>query len=185
MRDLSRPFKKGAEFIAVALFIAMFGTFLLQIFARYVLNSPLGWTVEICIILYIWLVFWTSAFLLREHDHVSFNMLFLAAPVRGRRVMAILGLGCIAAAFIAGFPVIVDYVMFMRIEKAPVTRITLDYVYAIFPVFIVALIIRSLISLWRLMRSKTSDREIAAIAGELTQPDLSPSDLVVAKEPKA
>lgn len=185
MRDLSRPFKKGAEFIAVALFIAMFGTFLLQIFARYVLNSPLGWTVEICIILYIWLVFWTSAFLLREHDHVSFNMLFLAAPARGRRVMAILGLGCIAATFIAGFPVIVDYVMFMRIEKAPVTRITLDYVYAIFPVFIVALIIRSLISLWRLMRSKTSDREIAAIAGELTQPDPSTSDLVVAKEPKA
>lgn len=185
MRNLTRPFKKGAEIIAVALFIAMFGTFLLQIFARYVLNSPLGWTVEICIILYIWLVFWTSAFLLREHDHVSFNMLFLAAPVRGRRVMAILGLGCIAAAFIAGFPVIVDYVMFIRIEKAPVTRVTLDYVYAIFPVFIVALIIRSLISLWRLMRRNTCDREIAAIAGEPTQPDISLSDPIVAKEPKA
>ena len=185
MRDLSRPFKKGTEIIAVALFIAMFGTFLLQIFARYVLNSPLGWTVELCIILYIWLVFWTSAFLLREHDHVSFNMLFLAAPPRGRRVMAILGLGCITVAFIAGFPVIVDYVMFMRIEKAPVTRITLDYVYAIFPVFFVALIIRSLISLWRLMRTKSYGQEVAAISGELTQPDPSRSDPFVAKEPTA
>lgn len=185
MRDLTRPFKKGAESIAVALFIAMFGTFLLQIFARYVLNSPLGWTVELCIILYIWLVFWTSAFLLREHDHVSFNMLFLAAPPRGRRVMAIIGLACIAGAFIAGFPVIVDYVMFMRIEKAPVTRITLDYVYAIFPVFIVALIIRSVVSLWRLMRAKTCDREIAAISGELSHSDQPSSDPLMTQEPKA
>ena len=170
MPDLSKHFRKGAELVAVTLFIAMFGTFLLQIFARYVLNNPLGWTVEVCIILYIWLVFWTSAFLLREHDHVSFNMLFLMAPTRGRRIMAILGLRCITVAFIAGFPVIVDYVMFMRIEKAPVTRISLDYVYAIFPVFMAALIIRGVMSLWRLMRADSCDRELAAIAGDV--PDI-------------
>lgn len=179
MPNLSKYFRKGAELVAVMLFIAMFGTFLLQIFARYVLNSPLGWTVEVCVILYIWLVFWTSAFLLREYDHVSFNMLFLAVPTRTRRVMAILGLSCITVAFIAGLPVIIDYVMFMRIEKAPVTRITLDYVYAIFPVFMVALIMRSGVSLWRLMHRQTRDREIAAIAGDLPPTPLS------SQEPKA
>ena len=167
MPNLSKYLRKGAELVAVTLFIAMFGIFLLQIFARYVLNNPLGWTVEVCVILYIWLVFWTSAFLLRESDHVSFNMLFQAAPNRTRRVMAILGLSCITVAFISGLPVIIDYVMFMRIEKAPVTRIGLDYIYAIFPVFMIAVIIRGGISLGRLMRRQTCDQETAAMADEM------------------
>ena len=58
--------RKGAEFVAVTLFIAMFGSFLLQVFMRYVLNRPLGWTSEACVIFYIWVVFWTAALLVRE-----------------------------------------------------------------------------------------------------------------------
>tara|TARA_R110001583_G_scaffold19993_1_gene77469 strand:- start:22787 stop:23314 length:528 start_codon:yes stop_codon:yes gene_type:complete len=166
MRELTKKFQKAASFIAVILFTAMFAVFLLQIFSRYVLNTPLGWTLEVCIILYIWLVFWTSAFLLRECDHVSFNMLFLAAPRKGKRIMAIVGIACIVIAFIAALPVIIDYVMFMRIEKAPVTRIRLDYVYAIFPIFILALVLRGVLSLWRLVKADTYDKEIALIAGE-------------------
>jgi|TARA_R110000751_G_scaffold24_5_gene148 TRAP-type C4-dicarboxylate transport system permease small subunit len=157
--------KKGCEGIAVTLFIAMFATFLLQIFSRYVLNAPLGWTVEVCVILYIWLVFWTAAFLLRDSEHVSFNMLFLMANPRQKRVMAILGIFCIGAAMAAGLPVIIDYVQFMRIEKAPVTRIPLDYIYAIFPVFVIAVVIRSAVSLYRLFTPRWR-AEVDAIAGE-------------------
>ncbi len=157
--------KKGCEGIAVTLFIVMFATFLLQIFSRYVLNAPLGWTVEVCVILYIWLVFWTAAFLLRDSEHVSFNMLFLVANPRQKRVMAIFGILCIGVAFAAGLPVIIDYVQFMHIEKAPVTRIPLNYIYAIFPVFIIAVVIRSAISLYRLFTSRWQD-EVAAIAGD-------------------
>ena len=72
--------------MAVGLFVAMFVAFLLQIFTRYVLNHPLGWTLEACVILYIWIVFWTSAFLLRERDHVAFTML-CDAVAPGARVL--------------------------------------------------------------------------------------------------
>ena len=49
---------------------------LLQVFTRYVVNRPFGWTSEACVIFYVWIVFWTRAFLLRERDHVTFTMVY-------------------------------------------------------------------------------------------------------------
>ncbi|MDP2699414.1 TRAP transporter small permease [Thalassospira sp.] len=165
MRSVIPFLKTGADGIAVILFTAMFGLFLVQVFSRYVLNAPLGWTVEVCLVLYIWLVFWTSAFILRERDHVSFNMLFLAVSPGKKRVMAIIGMVCIGAGFAASLPIVIDYVAFMRIESTPVLRVGLDLVYAIFPVFIFAVAVRSLLSLWRLA-SRRWQTEINAMTGE-------------------
>ncbi|KAB2875422.1 MAG: TRAP transporter small permease [Bauldia sp.] len=136
--------------MAVGLFVAMFVAFLLQIFTRYVLNHPLGWTLEACVILYIWIVFWTSAFLLRERDHVAFTMLCDAVAPGARRVFAILGALAIGGAFVAGFPAMLSYVAFMSIDVTPVTRIRFDYVYSIWILFAGAVIVRSAVLLVRL-----------------------------------
>ncbi|RCS24847.1 TRAP transporter small permease [Phyllobacterium salinisoli] len=150
---LSRA-RKLAEIVAVALLTAMFAAFLLQIFMRYVLNHPLGWTSEACVILYIWTVFWTSAFLLDESDHVSFSMLSDAVSARSRRVLTIIGHVILGLAFASAFPAIVDYVSFMKIDSTPVTRIRFDVVYSIFPVFVVAVVIRSVLALYRAFRGR-------------------------------
>ncbi len=47
-------------------------------------NAPLGWTVELCLTLWLWLVFWGSAFCLRDRDHVTFDILYLAVTARLR-----------------------------------------------------------------------------------------------------
>lgn len=155
--------KRGAELVSVALLTAMFGAFLLQVFTRYVLNAPLGWTVEACVVLYLWTVFWTAAFLLRERDHVAFTMLFDAVPPPARRVMAIAAVGLVGLAFAAALPAIVDYVAFMRIDSTPVMRIRFDLVYAIFPLFAAAVVLRAALSLRRLLgagwRRETGDHD--------------------------
>lgn len=135
--------RRGAESVAIVLLTAMFGVFLLQIFARYVLGSPLGWTVEICVVLYIWVVFWSAAFLLRERDHVAFSLVYDAAPPGRRRLLAIVGALVVGGAFAAALPATVDYVTFMRIEKTPVTRIRFDWIYSIFVLFAAAVVIRA------------------------------------------
>lgn len=142
--------RRGAELVAILLLAAMFGVFLLQIAARYVFGSPLGWTVEICVVLYIWVVFWSAAFLLKERDHVAFGLVYDAAPPARRRILAILGAVVVGGAFAAALPAIVDYVSFMRIEKTPVSRIRFDWVYAIFVVFAAAVVVRSGLALARL-----------------------------------
>ncbi len=145
--------RKFAEIVAVGLLTAMFASFLLQIFMRYVVNQPLGWTSEACVILYIWTVFWTSAFLLDESEHITFSMLSDALSPAKRRVLTIIGHIILGAAFLSALPAITDYVTFMKIDSTPVTRIRFDYIYSIFVVFAAAVAIRAFLSIYRALRN--------------------------------
>lgn len=156
-----RYLRKGAEFVAVGAFVAMFGSFLLQVFTRYVLNRPLGWTSEACVIAYIWVIFWTAAFLLRERDHIAFTTLYEAISPPARRVAAIVGVVAMTAGFIASLPATVSFIAFMRITATPVIRIPFDYVYSVWLLFVLAVILRGIVSLVRLVgprwRHETGD----------------------------
>ena len=146
--------RRVAEWIAAALLAVMFGVFLIQVFTRYVLNDPAGWTYEVAVVSYIWVVFWSCAFLLKERDHVAFNMFYMAAPPLGRRILLIIGLGCLLIAFVASMPKNIDFVTFMAIEKTPLLRWRFDFVYSAYILFVAAVIFRSAILLVRLLRPR-------------------------------
>ena len=161
MTQILRYLRKGAEFVSVGVFVAMFGAFLLQVFTRYVLDRPLGWTSEACVIAYIWVIFWTAAFLLRERDHIAFTTLYEVIGPRARRVAAIVGVGAMTVGFIASLPATVSFIAFMRINATPVIRIPFDYVYSVWLLFVLAVILRGVVSLIRLVgprwRRETGD----------------------------
>ena len=61
---MNRPLSwliRGAEAVAALLLAALFLTFLVQVFSRYVMQTPFGWTLELSLILWVWLVFFASA----------------------------------------------------------------------------------------------------------------------------
>lgn len=149
MHKTLKRVQHGLEGMAVILMIAMFLCFLLQIFYRYVLNSPLGWTSEACTLAYVWVVFWGGAFLLRNEDHVAFSMLRDAAPPHVKRIYT--GLFCLAlgGTFAVGFPQMLDFVTFMAIDRTPMLRIRFDLAYSVFILFAVAVIIRCAFGLFR------------------------------------
>lgn len=159
MASLLANWRKFAEIVAVGLLTAMFASFLLQIFMRYVVNQPLGWTSEACVILYVWTVFWTAAFLLKESDHITFGMLVDVLPPRARRIMTITGHVILGLAFASALPAITDYVAFMKIDSTPVTHIRFDYIYSIFVVFAAAVVIRSVLAIYRALRPKTVTKD--------------------------
>ncbi len=140
-----------AELVAMLLFMAMFAAFLLQVFTRYVLNDPVAWTQEFVLIMYIWIVFWCGAFLLKEREHITFDMFFLALPPRQRRILAIILTALTGLVFIVALPATIDYVTFMKIEKSPVMGIRFDILYSIFIVFVVAIAVGALWRIWRLL----------------------------------
>ena len=37
---------------------------------------PFGWTLELCLILWVWLVFFGCAFVVRQRDQVTFDVLY-------------------------------------------------------------------------------------------------------------
>jgi TRAP-type C4-dicarboxylate transport system permease small subunit len=158
------PFRRArfvAEFIAALLFVAMFAAFLLQVFTRYVLNDPITWTQEFVLIAYIWIVFWCAAFLLRERDHITFDMVSTALPPGLRRILAIVLTALVAVAFAAALPGTFDYVTFMKIERSPVMGIRFDLVYAIFVAFVAAVVIGAVLRIWRLA-GRSWRREVEA-----------------------
>jgi len=48
------------------------------------------------------------------------------------------------------FPVLVDYVLFMRVMTTDMVEIRLDYVYSIFLAFLAGICVRLLVLAWRL-----------------------------------
>jgi TRAP-type C4-dicarboxylate transport system permease small subunit len=157
MQSIRTRLRFFAELVTAFLFVAMFAAFLLQVFTRYVLNDPIAWTQEFVLIVYIWIVFWCAAFLLRERDHITFDMLFISLPLGLRRVLAVILTLLTLVAFVAVLPGTIDYVSFMKIERSPVLGIRFDILYSIFAVFAVAVAIGALVRLRRLFGRSWQD----------------------------
>jgi TRAP-type C4-dicarboxylate transport system permease small subunit len=146
-----------ADNVAVGLLTVMFLSFILQIVSRYVLNYPIGWTVELCLTMWLWAVFWGAAFVLDERDHVKFDILYVAGSHRVRRAFALVSAIAILAGFVAALPATVDYITFYKIKKSATLRIRLDYVFSVYAVFAVAVIVRYGLRAIHLVRGGAAD----------------------------
>ena len=62
----------------------MFVVFILQIVFRYVLNLPIGWTHELSVIMWLWLVLFGAAFVVRESEEIRFDLIYGAVGPSGR-----------------------------------------------------------------------------------------------------
>ncbi|MCK5276377.1 MAG: TRAP transporter small permease subunit [Alphaproteobacteria bacterium] len=142
MKPVLAWLRKRADNVAVGLLTAMFLSFVLQIFTRYVINHPLGWTLEACLMTWLWVVFWGSAFVVNDRDHVKFDMLYTHVRPGIRRIFALIAAVAIAAGFASSFAGTIDYVTFMKIEKSSMLHIRLDYVFSVYGVFAAAIVLR-------------------------------------------
>ena len=71
------------------LLAAMFLAFMAQIVFRYLFNFPIGWTSELTVITWLWLVLWGAAFVVTEAEEIRFDLIYSAVSARTRRIMAI------------------------------------------------------------------------------------------------
>lgn len=128
--------------IAALMLGALFIVFLIQIAARYVFNAPALWTLEACLTLWLWVVFWGGAFVLQEKDHVRFDVLYIAVGRNVRRAFAFVSALAIGGGMLAALPATWSYISFYQIKRSAVIGIRLDIVFSIYAVFAVMLVIR-------------------------------------------
>src|SRR3546814_17268450 len=95
----------------------MFVAFILQIIFRYLLNFPVGWTNEISVVLWIWLLLWGAAFVLRDEEEIRFDLIYAGAGPRLRRGMFLASAVALVGLYGYSFPAVFDYVTFMKVEK--------------------------------------------------------------------
>nr|WP_309084919.1 TRAP transporter small permease subunit [Chelativorans sp.] len=142
---------RRAENVLAAMLAAMFAAFLLQIVFRYGLNLPIGWTNEISVVLWIWMVLWGAAFVLKEEEEIRFDLIYASAGPRARRIMVVVSALCLIGLYTVSFPAVLDYVAFMRVESTAYLKIRFDWLFSIYLVFVVAVIVRYVWLCWRAM----------------------------------
>ncbi len=142
LRALSACCAGRAENILAAMLAVMFVAFIIQIIFRYLANLPIGWTQELTVILWIWLVLFGAAFVIRETEEVRFDIVYANARSRARRLMCLVtGLSLIALYGIS-LPAVVDYVTFMKVETSAYLKIRFDLLFSVYVIFAVAIIVR-------------------------------------------
>lgn len=144
--------KRGADAVGAGLFATLFGVFMVQIVARFGFNRPLPWTDEAAVMLYVWVILWAAAFIVPEREHVVFDLVWSAVGARTRRVMRIAGHALIGGLSAWALPASWDYVLFMRREGTPVLGVPFLWVFLPFVLLLAALVVRSLIGIWRAWR---------------------------------
>ena len=183
MKRLSRL----AEAIAAIALAAIFIVFLLQIFTRYsgklsqwmpVENlslwmseiEPLRWTVYLISLLWVWLIFLGCSFVVRERDHVAFDILYQAAPPRLRKIMTILGAIILIAVMLISLPATWDAIMANRLMelkklqtlRLPITgdKIAIKWLFFPYLVLMAVLIIRSISRIFVELRTNNQNTEV-------------------------
>ena len=172
---MSRPLaavRAVLDGVAALLMAALFGTFVLQVTIRYTARlgwvsdavplldpSRYGWTLELCLALWVWLVFWGAAFVVRDADHVSFDILREGVRPGLRRWFTIVGAVAVAVALLLSLEPTWEKFRILRLKKTATLSglfgdwIRMRDVYSVYALFLVAVPLRLLLTAWRAWRA--------------------------------
>jgi len=153
--------RRAANLVGGALFVALFGVFIVQITARFGFNKPLAWTDEAAVILYVWVILWATATMVPQREHVAFDLIWNSVGIGARRAMQIGGNLLIGALALVALPASWDYVRFMAREGTPVLGIPLFWVYVPFVFMLVTLVLRCAFAVWQALRGRGLELELS------------------------
>jgi TRAP-type C4-dicarboxylate transport system permease small subunit len=141
---LGSNLRRLADGIAGAMFAAVFLIFNYKIFTRYFERDEAVWADEILVILFIWIIFWANAFLVRDKEQITFDLVYRLLPPKANRAVALTRYGLVGGIFLWALPGSLDYIGFLWREHTPVLGLPLDVVYSCFGIFLIAVIVRAL-----------------------------------------
>lgn len=134
---------QAANLVSGLMFAAVFVIFNYKIVTRYLEHDEAVWADEISVILFIWIIFWANAFLVRDREQITFDLVYRHVGDGTKRWMALARLVLIGGIFLWALPGSVDYILFLWRERTPVLNLRLDIIYSCFGIFLAAVIIRS------------------------------------------
>jgi TRAP-type C4-dicarboxylate transport system permease small subunit len=143
LRRSSALLSRLAELAAALMFAVVFSIFMLKVVLRYAFAIDLAWADEVCAILFVWIIFWANSFLVRNDRQICFNLVVHALPLRAQRGAAVLRNLVVLGLFGAALPGAIGYIRFLWREHTPVLELRLDYIYACFGIFMLAVCVRA------------------------------------------
>ncbi len=157
--------RRRAENIVAGLLGVMFIAFIMQIVFRYFFNFPIGWSSELSVICWLYIVLIGSAFWLKEHEEVRFDLISARLGPRGKRVLGLVVAVAALLLFGMAMPATWKYVLFMKVESTSYLKIRLDVLYFVYVVFAVAIVVRYLNAIVSLLRGEVPEEGDVTKAG--------------------
>jgi TRAP-type C4-dicarboxylate transport system permease small subunit len=157
VRSIVEWIRRRAENVVSGLLAIMFVAFIVQIVFRYFFNFPVGWSSELSVITWLYMVLLGSAFWLKESEEIRFDLVSGSLGPRARRVIGVLVAGATVVLFAMALPATVKYVAFMKVESSSYLKIRLDILYSVYVVFAVAVIVRYAWSAWTSLRGEAPE----------------------------
>ncbi len=151
---IGRWLRRRAEDVAVLLLAVMFGSFIIQIVFRYVFNWPVGWTSEVSVLTWLWVVLWGAAFVLKDKEEIRFDILYGAVPARVRRAFVVVTGVVLVVLYAIALPASWNYVAFMKVERAAYLQVPMSWLYSIYILFAAGCIVRYGWLAWNALRGR-------------------------------
>ena len=154
---LTARLRQVANWLAAAMFAAVFLIFNYKIFTRYFEHDEAVWADEVLVILFIWIIFWAQSFIVRDKDQITFDLVYRLLPPRGQRAAALARHLLIGGIFLWSLPGSLGYIQFLWREHTPVLSLPLDWVYSCFGLFLIAVIVRCAFGVRKLLSARWAD----------------------------
>ncbi|MDM8167873.1 TRAP transporter small permease subunit [Roseovarius sp.] len=153
-----------ADAVPAILLAAMFVCFIIQVFMRYVMDSPVGWTVEVCVIAWLWILLWGQSVSATEADEIRFDIVYGSVRPSVRRWFRMIFSVFLVGIYMWSLPALWDFVTFMKIQETSYLDIPFNWVYSIALIFSVASILRYLWILWTTAKGQDAPATAAEAA---------------------
>lgn len=157
MRSAVDWIRRRAENIVAAMLAIMFVAFIIQIASRYFFNFPIGWSSELSVVAWLYMVLIGSALWLKESEEIRFDLVSGSLGPRARRVIGIIVAAVGLVLFAMSFPATWKYVTFMKVESSSYLKVRLDILYSVYLLFAAAVIVRYAWDVWRMMRGEAPE----------------------------
>lgn len=117
---------------------------MIQVFYRYVLDTPLEWPFELSIYAFVWTLYLGAARATRTQEHIKLDIVYNSMPMKVRKFFDILFNAIVTVIFLVALKPIWDYLLFSYRIRTVALKLPWTVIFGVFPVFMALVIIHNI-----------------------------------------
>ncbi len=161
--SLVRWLSLGERTVAAFFLFVILATMGVQVFARYVLKTPIQWSEEVARLALIWMTFTAAAFVMAEGRHITVDLISARLSMRGKLAIECLSHVIVTASCLLLLFGGIRFVYYVHKVGSPSLGIPMSWWYSAVSVGLLLMAIHSIVNLLQVLKTgqPTAREELA------------------------